>query len=65
MSKVKIVLTKDWNGFKKNDVLERSRDIANIHIKKLKNAKIYVKPKKKTTKDKSVDISDVDFTKDK
>lgn len=43
---MKIVLTKDWNGFKKGDILERSRDIAKIHIRKLKNAKVY-KPKKK------------------
>lgn len=44
---VKIVLTKDWNGFKKDDVIERSPAIARIHIKDLKNAKPFVK---KTTK---------------
>ncbi len=43
---VRIELTKDWEGFKKGDVLERSRDIANLHINVLKNAKLFVKAKK-------------------
>ena len=32
----KIELTKDWLDFKSGDVLECSRDIANIHIGSLK-----------------------------
>mgnify|MGYP000383257494 CR=1 FL=1 len=49
---VEIELTEDWHTFKKGDVLNRSRDIANIHISELKNAKIYVKKviKKKSKK---------------
>jgi hypothetical protein len=46
---VKIELIKDWLTFKKGDVIERSDDIAHIHINKLKNAKPY-SPKKKKSK---------------
>jgi hypothetical protein len=44
---VKIEFTKDWLSFKEGDVVERSNDIANIHLYKLKNAKLYVPKKKK------------------
>lgn len=46
---VKIELTKDFLDFKKGDVIERSANIAHIHINKLKNAKVY-KPIKKKSK---------------
>lgn len=48
---VKIEFTKDWQTFKKGDVVERSKSIAYIHINKLKNAKPFVK-KKQTKKSK-------------
>lgn len=48
---VKLELKEDWLHFKKGDVIERSRDIADIHIKKLKNAKLYV-PRKRKKEDK-------------
>ncbi|MGB0896888.1 MAG: hypothetical protein ACPGRW_06170 [Flavobacteriaceae bacterium] len=51
--KVKIEFTKDWLTFKKGDTVERSKDIANLHIKQLKNAKLYVKSVKKATKKKA------------
>ena len=44
---VEIELTKDWQTLKNGDVVVRSRDIANIHINQLKNAKLYVKTVKK------------------
>lgn len=47
---VKLELTKDFLDFKKGDVIERSADIAHIHIHKLKNAKVY-KPKKRKKED--------------
>ena len=49
---VKIELTKDWQGFKKGTVLDRSKNIASIHCNDLKNAKPFVKKttKKVTTK---------------
>ncbi len=50
---VEIELTEDWLTFKKGDVIERSRDIARLHIHQLKNAKLYVKKVvKKSTKKK-------------
>ena len=49
---VEIELTEDWQTFKKGDVLNRSRDIAYIHINQLKNAKLYVKKLKTKKKDK-------------
>ena len=47
---VKIELTEDYLNFKKGDVLERSRDIASIHINQLKNAKPFVKKATKKSK---------------
>lgn len=48
---IKIELTEDFGGLKKGDVIERSKSIANIHINKLENAKLYV-PKNKVKKKK-------------
>lgn len=50
---VEIELTKDWQSHKKGEVLTRSRDIANIHMHQLKNAKLYVKKKAKKKGEKS------------
>lgn len=50
MSKIKIELTKEFNGMKKGEVIERSKDIAMLHINSLKNAKLYVKQVKKSKK---------------
>lgn len=46
---IELELTEDYMHFKKGDVITRSRDIAEIHLSQLKNAKLYVKTKKKKT----------------
>ena len=48
--KVKLELTKDWLHLKKGDIIERSKDVARLHINVLKNAKVWTKPKKATKK---------------
>lgn len=50
VKKVEIELTKDWNDLSKGDVITCSRDIANIHISELNQAKPYIKKKAKKVK---------------
>lgn len=49
---MKIEFTEDFLTYKKGDVVERSRDIALLHIKVTKNAKPYVEKKKPVAKKK-------------
>lgn len=46
---IKIELTEDWLHLKKGDVIERSKNIAYLHLNELKNAKPY-EPKKEAPK---------------